>query len=113
MSLIENEKGSAVFSISSGALGSGTATVLAVANLQSNSKLLSIVRTVIGGTQGVPRAFIVLPAAGSAGYNLTVNSSNSADTSTYTVYWVNPYIPSPSLAQGSSSVNGANVQFAP
>ena len=86
-----------------------------VANFNGSSKLLSIVRTVVGGTAGVPACAVVNPTAVGAGavYLLGLYSSNALDTSTYTVYWTQQYIQSQQYIAGSATTLGAGVQYAP
>jgi hypothetical protein len=86
-----------------------------VANFNGSSKLLSIVRTIVGGTAGVPATAVVAPTApaGGAVYLLGLYSSNALDTSTYTVFWTNQYSQSQQFIAGSVSTLGAGVQYAP
>lgn len=85
------------------------------ANFNGSSQLLSIVRTVVGGTAGVPVCAIAQPsgAGASAVYGLGLYSSSATDTSTYVVYWRNEYIQSQQYIAGTNATLGAGVQYAP
>jgi hypothetical protein len=92
---------------------SSVGSVVNPANLNGTSRLLSIVRTVAGGTPGVPKCRLVQPSGAGAGavYGLGVFSSEStADTSTYRVTWANQYLTSLNYLQSGST---AGVQFPP
>jgi hypothetical protein len=82
--------------------------------INGSTLIQSIVRTVKAGTDGVPTAKLVQPSAAGAGgvWSIQLNSSSAADTSTYIVYWVNDYQPSPSYVQGVAAT-AAPCQFAP
>jgi hypothetical protein len=96
-------------------LVAGKYAPVATANFNGSSKLLSIVRTVVGGTAGVPACASLAPTApaGGAVYLLGLYSSDALDTSTYTVYWTNQYIQSQQFIAGSATTLGAGVQYAP
>jgi hypothetical protein len=89
----------------------GVGAVVTPADFDASSKLLSIVRTVPGGTPGVPHCRVVSPSAvGSDEWGLGVFSFNALDTSTYIVYWTRQYQASPNYLQAGA---GAGVQYAP
>ena len=106
--VVKNIVYSAPFVLVTGKLAPAT-----VGNFGGASKLLSIVRTIAGGTAGVPVCSVVAPTAVGAGWLLGVYSSNALDTSTYTVYWTNQYIQSPLYIAGTATTLGAGVQYAP
>jgi len=116
MANIEVGKVFPLYSASSGALAAGVATIASSATVPINgtSVIRSIVRTTKAGTDGVPTARIVIPTGAGAGavWSIAVASSNAADTSTYSVYWVNEYQASPNLVQGVAAT-AAPCQFAP
>lgn len=84
-------------------------------------KVLSIVRTVLGGgASGVPAAAVVAPSAAgvtACQWKLGVFSSAATDVGTYVVTWVRLYSPSAAFAQGGSvlvpAVAAAGQQYAP
>ena len=89
---------SAVKSFTFAAQVAGVASSSAT-GFSSNSQLISIVRTTLGGTAGVPACKFVQPAVAFSGgspptgvttssSSLVVYSSSATDTSVYTVYWV-------------------------
>jgi hypothetical protein len=93
-----------------------------LAHFNGASKLLSIVRTAVGGTPGTPSLEVRRPsAAGSPASQWEVGlvSTNVLDTSTYRITWCNLYAPSPAYAQGSTVTPPVTVtpaalqQFAP
>jgi len=90
----------------------GVGAVVTPADFDGSSKLLSIVRTVAGGTPGVPHCRVVSPstAGASSVWGLGIFSSDAADTSTYRVYWTRQYQASPNYLQAGA---GAGVQFEP
>ena len=90
----------------------GVGAVVNPTNFNASSRLLSIVRTVAGGTPGTPHCRVVSPTAspGSSVWGLGIFSSDALDTSTYVVYWTQQYQASPNYAQAGAT---AGVQFAP
>jgi hypothetical protein len=90
----------------------GVGAVVNPTNYNATSRLLSIVRTAVGGTVGTPACRVVVPSLAGANsvWGLGLFSTNALDTSTYTVYWFNQYDSSPSYVQGGATVN---AQFAP
>ena len=93
-------------------LVAGVGAVVNPAEFSASSRLLSIVRTVVGGTPGVPHCRVVRPTAspGSSVWGLGVFSADVADTSTYVVYWTQQYQASPNYLQTGATVG---VQFEP
>jgi len=90
----------------------GVGAVVNPAEFSASSRLLSIVRTVVGGTPGTPHCRVVSPNAFGAGsvWGLGIFSSSALDTSTYTVYWTQQYQASPNYLQAGATVG---VQFEP
>lgn len=94
----------------------GSFTPAPLANFNGSSKLLSIVRTAVGGTPGTPSVQFLAPtAAGSittpwnSQWRIGVISSNVLDTSTYLVTWCNLYALSQSYTQGSTVTPAVTV----
>ena len=90
----------------------GVGAVVNPTNFSGSSRLLSIVRTVVGGTPGVPHCRVVVPttAGASSVWGLGIFSADALDTSTYVVYWTQQYQASPNYAQTGATVG---VQVAP
>ena len=95
---------------------SGTFTPAPLANFNGTSKLLSIVRTAVGGTPGTPSVQTLAPSGAgsiaspwSSQWRIGLISSNVLDTSTYRVTWCNLYAPSPAYAQGSTVLPSVTV----
>lgn len=89
----------------------GVGAVVNPADWNGSCRLLSIVRTVAGGTPGIPHCRVVVPSAvGSSVWGLGVFSANALDTSTYVVYWTRQYQASPNYLQAGAT---AGVQFEP
>ena len=88
---------SATYQIAFPAMGSTTAGLASLPKstaglvnfFPNSSKVLGLVRTTSGGTVGNVRLVITAAAVGDNANVLTINSSNSADTSIYTLYWTN------------------------
>ena len=114
MANIEEGRIYPLISASTGACVAGVGAIASSATVPINgsSVLRSIVRTAVGGTPGVPTAKLVAPSGAGAGavWSIQVNSSSAADTSTYSVYWVDYYQPSPNLVQGVAAT-AAPCQF--
>jgi hypothetical protein len=93
-------------------LVAGVGAVVNPATFNASSRLLSIVRTVVGGTPGVPHCRVVSPngIGASSVWGLGVFSADVADTSTYTVYWTQQYQASPNYLQTGATIG---VQFRP
>ena len=94
-------------------LALGVGAVVNPPDFDGSCRLLSIVRTVAGGTPGVPHCRVVAPSNAGAGpslYGLGLFSSNALDTSTYVVYWTRQYEASPNYLQAGAT---AGVQFEP
>lgn len=92
---------------------SSVGAVVTPSSLNATSRLLSIVRTVAGGTPGVPKCRLVQPsgAGASAVMGLGIfSSATDSDTSTYRVTWANQYLTSLNYLQSGST---AGVQFPP
>lgn len=68
----------------------GVAAVVTTTGFSADSILLAIVRNTLGGTAGVPATRVVPPTAAGASsvWGIGLFSSNAADTSVYTVYWL-------------------------
>lgn len=68
----------------------GVAAAVTTAGFSGDSVLISIVRNTLGGTAGVPATRVVVPSAAGASsvWGVGLCSSNPADTSVYTVYWL-------------------------
>jgi hypothetical protein len=108
LEVVETQVFGADFTLTAGAIAPAVN-----ANFNGASKLLSIVRKTAGGTVGIPKCSVTQPSgAGSATavYLLGVYSSSATDTSVYTVYWTNQYIPSTNFLQSGAT---AGVQFTP
>jgi len=89
----------------------GVGAVVNPAEFSASSRLLSIVRTVVGGTPGVPHCRVVSPTAvASSEWGLGVFSADALDTSTYVVYWTQQYQASPNYLQAGATIG---VQFEP
>jgi hypothetical protein len=90
----------------------GVGAVVNPADWDASCKLLSIVRTVAGGTPGVPHCRVVEPNAIGAGsvWGLGIFSASNLDTSTYVVYWTKQYQASPNYLQAGATIG---VQFEP
>ena len=89
----------------------GVGAVVTPADFDGSSRLLSIVRTVVGGTPGVPHCRVVVPSApASSVWGLGIFSADALDTSTYVVYWTKQYQASPNYLQTGAV---AGVQFEP
>lgn len=76
-----------------------------LANFNGASKLLTIVRTAVGGTPGTPSLEVRRPSAAvspASQWKIGIVSTNVLDTSTYQITWCNLYAPSPAYAQGST-----------
>lgn len=89
---------------------------LADPNIAGGIRILSIVRTVVAGTAGVPAARLIQPTGSgvSAVYVLLVYSSSALDDSTYTVYYDNPFIQSQQYIAGLPALTFvAGQQYSP
>lgn len=92
-------------------LAVGIGAVVTPADWDGSCRLLSIVRTVVGGTPGVPHCRVVVPTAvASSVWGLGIFSADALDTSTYVVYWTKQYQASPNYFQAGATVG---VQFEP
>ena len=93
-------------------LVAGVGAVVNLTTFNGSSKLLSIVRTVVGGTPGVPHCRVVSPTTvgASSVWGLGVFSADALDTSTYVVYWTQQYQASPNYLQAGATIG---VQFRP
>lgn len=70
-------------------------------NFNGTSRLLSIVRTAVGGTVGIPKARKVGPTDPAFNnWTLTCLSTNAFDTSTYKISWINTVLTSTYLVPG-------------
>jgi hypothetical protein len=95
-----------------GPMVAGIFTPAAAANFNGSSRIVGLVRSVVGGTVGVPHCSVLGPSAAGANsvWLLGAYSANALDTSTYVCYWYNTYTPSSFLPQ---QVATAPSQFAP
>jgi hypothetical protein len=111
MAQLETSENSGVYAAEF-TLTAGASAAAALTNFNGSSKPLSIVRKTSAGTPGAPKIAIVAPSAAgaSAVWSVGMYSSSATDTSVYTFYWLNQYIPSSYLAQTGTV---AGVQFAP
>lgn len=98
----------------------GASVPAASDTFDGSCRVLSIVRTALAGTAGVPAAAVVGPSAAgvtACQWKLGVYSSSATDTSTYLVTWARFYTPSASFAQGGTvavaAVAAAGQQYAP
>ena len=101
------------------AMVSGVTSSVTTTGISADSQLISIVRTTLGGTAGVPAAKFVVPSVAFTGSPPTVvtpsasalvlYSSSATDTSVYTVYWVDSVQNSDYFAASS----GVGQLFAP
>lgn len=68
----------------------GVAAVVTTTGFSADSILVAIVRNTLGGTAGVPATRVVTPSAAGASsvWGVGLCSSNAADTSVYTIYWL-------------------------
>lgn len=111
MSQLEKNKNK-IYSLAFPAMVAGVGAVQNPANFGAASKILSIVRTVVGGVVGNPVTRPVQPSGAGAQSNPGIGlfSTNAGDLSQYTVYWVNEYNPSPNYVQGGALIG---AQFSP
>lgn len=72
-------------------LGAGTATSAVAGLWLGISHIVGITRKTAGGTVGTPSIFSMAGAAvgNAAATTVVLRSSNGADTSTYTIWWIN------------------------
>lgn len=72
------------------AMIAGVAAVVSTTGFSADSILIGIVRNTLGGTAGVPATRVITPSAAGASsvWGIGLLSSNAADTSVYTVYWL-------------------------
>jgi hypothetical protein len=97
MSNLEVAKFSQIYSKAFAAMATGFTAELALnANFFGGvSRVLGVVRTTSGGTVGTSTQFVIsTPVSAAAGTPLArLYSQNAADTSVYTLYWVNEIAP--------------------